>query len=454
VPRAPAAAALVVLAAVVLALTLPGKAAAAPLPWCGSGEPSADLPDAVSAFEWHAIYAIPADGADRFGYFAPRITSDIAAMSNWWLGQDSTRKPRFDLLQVAGCPSEYQSVDISVVHLAHANSGESYQQIVADLEAAGFNSPDKGYLIYYDGSLHVGQEYGVCGQGGTADVSWAYSIVYLQTCGMETDDGTRAAVATHELTHGLGAVPDEAPHACNDGHVCDSPNDLMKAELEDGDSLANLQLDVGRDDYYGHSGAWWDTRDSDLLYDLDVNLPAAPAIVATATSSGQNVEVDWNPSPANDGVDLRVYGDDGTFEQQIQHSSFADHGAIGETLTWVLRSVDNGGYLGPPTTLHFKVGYGIVDATGKVTKDTVPPGAVRNVRAGRSGKRVIVSWTKVPDLIGLRGYRVSVPGLAPAVVKTTAASIPLASARGKTVTVAAVDEAGNRGAAGTVHVAR
>jgi hypothetical protein len=39
-------------------------------------------------------------------------------------------------------------------------------------------------------------------------------------------------------------------------------------------------------------------------------------------------------------------------------------------------------------------------------------------------------------------------------VKTTAASIPLASARGKTVTVTAVDEAGNRGAAGTVHIAR
>jgi hypothetical protein len=252
----------------------------------------------------------------------------------------------------------------------------------------------------------------------------------------------------------LGAVPDEAPHACNSGHVCDSANDLMKAELQDGDSLANLQLDVGRDDYYGHSGAWWDTRNSDLLYALDRNLPAAPAIVATATSSGQNVEVDWASSPVNDAVDLRIYGADGSFLQQIQHSSFADQGAIGEMLTWVLRSVDVGGFLGPPTTLHFKVGYGIVDATGKVTKDTVPPGAVRNVRAGRSGTRVIVSWAKVPDLIGLRGYRVSVPGLAPAVVKTTAASIPLAYARGKTVTVAAVDEAGNRGAAGTVRIAR
>jgi hypothetical protein len=57
-------------------------AAAAPLPWCGSGEPAADLPDAVSAFEWHVVYAIPNDGADRFGYWAPRISGDIAAMSS------------------------------------------------------------------------------------------------------------------------------------------------------------------------------------------------------------------------------------------------------------------------------------------------------------------------------------------------------------------------------------
>jgi len=60
----------VLLALLSLALARPPAAAAAPEPWCGSGEPANDLPDAVSAFEWHVIYAIPADGVDRFGYFA------------------------------------------------------------------------------------------------------------------------------------------------------------------------------------------------------------------------------------------------------------------------------------------------------------------------------------------------------------------------------------------------
>ena len=450
--RLRAAAALVVLAAAVVALSLPGNAAAGPLPWCGAGEPATDQPDAVSAFEWHAIYAIPSGAPDRFGFFAPRIVGDVAAMSDWWVGQDSTRKPRFDLLQAPGCASDYERVDISVAHLAHANADESYNQIVADLEADGFDSPDKGYVVYYDGSLHVGEEFGVCGQGATADPEWAFSIVYLQTCGMETDDATRAVVATHEMTHGMGAVPDEAPHSCNGGHVCDSPDDLMKATLADGDSLGNLRLDVGRDDYYGHTGSWWDVRNSGLLYDLDVTLPPAPAVVATATSDGLDVTMSWDTKPENNNVDLRIYDEDGTFQQETQDPAVVTTGSIGQVLTWVLRTVDDGGFLGPATTLRFKVGYGIVDASGKLTKDTVPPAQVRALRARKVGQRVVVSWARVPDPIGLRGYRVSFAGAAPILVTTTSVSLPAARVRGKTVVVAAVDEAGNRGDGADVRV--
>ena len=169
-------------------------------------------------------------------------------MTDWWLVQDSTRRPRFDLLQTQSCPNESGRVDISVVHLPHANNDESYDQIVSDVEGLGFVNPDKAYLVYYDGSISVGEEYGVCGQSNTVDVAWAYSIVYLQTCGMESDDATRAAI--------------------------------------------------------------------------------------------------------------------------------------------------EGGFLGPATTLRFKVGYGIVDANGKLVRDTVPPGAVRNVRAAKAGKRVVISWPK------------------------------------------------------------
>ncbi len=179
----------------------------------------------------------------------------------------------------ADCGSEFGRLDISLVHVPAGVT--DFDGITAAVRNAGFENPDKGYLIYFDGSPHVGDEYGLCGEGAVDSVTFAYSIVFLPTCGQESSDGTREAVAMHEMTHGMGAVPTEAPHSCSSGHVCDSPADLMKATLDQGDSLANLQLDVGRDDYYGHTGNWWDVRNSGLLSTCDRSAPAIANLTAT-----------------------------------------------------------------------------------------------------------------------------------------------------------------------------
>ena len=115
---------LLVLVVLAGAFGVASPAQAGPIAWCGSGEPSTDVPDALSAIEWHVIYAIPADGQDRFGYFAPRLAGDAAAVSNWWVAQDPTRRPRYDLIDAPGCPSDFQRVDISVAHLPHVNADE------------------------------------------------------------------------------------------------------------------------------------------------------------------------------------------------------------------------------------------------------------------------------------------------------------------------------------------
>jgi hypothetical protein len=120
----------------------------------------------------------------------------------------------------------------------------------------------------------------------------------------------------------------------------------------------------------------------------------------------------------------------------------------------VFRSVDDGGFLGPPTTLRFKVGYGIVDENGTLLKDTVPPGAVRHLRAIRVGSNVLFRWDAVADPLGLRGYRISAAGVKPLLVKGTSAAASFAVVRGKKVTVVAVDKAGNTGVTGTVRVSR
>jgi hypothetical protein len=109
--------------------------------------------------------------------------------------------------------------------------------------------------------------------------------------------------------------------------------------------------------------------------------------------------------------------------------------------------------VGAPVTLRFEVGYGLVDASGVVTKDTVSPGAVGNLRQTRAGKSLVVRWAAVADPIGLRGYRVTAPGLTPLIVTSPTVTLPRAKVHGKKITVVAVDRAGNIGS-GAAIVAR
>jgi Divergent InlB B-repeat domain len=84
-----------------------------------------------------------------------------------------------------------------------------------------------------------------------------------------------AAVAVHELVHTLGAVSGRAPNECSgesSGHVCDAEDDLMFPRVG-ADPLAAKALDIGRDDYYGHSGGWFDLQDSTWLLNAAAQLP-------------------------------------------------------------------------------------------------------------------------------------------------------------------------------------
>jgi hypothetical protein len=445
------------LAVAAAALAFGAPARAASVPWCGTGEPTADLPDAVSAIEWHVVYAMPSDGTDRFASYAPRLAGDVAAISNWWLVQDPTRRPRFDLVDAPGCASEpYGRVDISFLRLPKVSNDYSFAAIVADVKAAGFTDPDKGYVVYYDGTLHAGDEYGLCGQGGTDDHSYAYAVVYLQSCEQSYSDDTRALVTAHEMEHGMGAVQPDAPHLCSSGHVCDSPADLMKPSIKAGDTLSSTALDVGRDDYYGHMGKWWDARNSGLLYDLDQSLDPAPEIVNfTATSVGSAVTVSWAPSIQQSLLVYHLYDAQGNLVRDDQTTpaitTTADPGTI---LVWTVRAENGGRFLSKPATLRFKVGYGIVDGSGTLLRDTVAPGGVSGLTVKRSGTQLVLRWRTVADALGLRGYRISAPGMRAAVVKATTTRLSLAAAKGKTLSVAAVDLAGNLGPAATVHVPR
>jgi hypothetical protein len=227
----------------------------------------------------------------------------------------------------------------------------------------------------------------------------------------------------------------------------------MKPVFAHEDSLASKTLDVGHDDYYGHSGTWTDTQDSRLLFHLDASQDPAPEVAdLTATSTTNFVRVGWGASTQQPGVTFRVYGDDGALVRDDATTTLTATGTVGQTLVWTVRAANQGGFLSAPATIRFKVGYGIVDDTGRLVRDTVPPARVQGLRAAKQGtKDVLLRWSAVSDPFRLKGYRITAPGARPVVVRAQSTHI---AGRGKTIAVAAVDEAGNVGPATKIHVPR
>lgn len=259
----------------------------------------------------HVVYAIPADGPDNSAAFAQKINDDVDQITAWWLGQDPTRAPRFDVTPFA-CGNQ---VDLTLVRLPQSGDQLAPQpgrarSLTIGVTAAGLGSIFGKYLVYYDGPA---DEPNLCGEGGGAeDAGPDYAFVYTSSC---TDVPT-AAIAAHELLHALSALPQGAPHPCSssdDGHPCDSEQDVLYP-FASGDPLSSLILDVGRDDYYGHSGNWFDIQDSIWLTHVGdqtalttsvrgggkvVSLEPSPDCTATCTvdwDRGANVQLEAIPA--------------------------------------------------------------------------------------------------------------------------------------------------------------
>jgi hypothetical protein len=252
--------------------------------WCGGGETTTDRPAVLTGQQIHAVYVIPADGADTFPAVAGQMADDMASMSAWWTGQDPTRAPRFDLATFAG----QTCADISFLRvpetgavLASGAANGAFSFLSQELETAGFQNPYEKYLVYYAGPVPQSD---VCGTGGLGDFTSGpdFAFVWLGACTDVPTDG----IAAHELLHALGALPSGAPNACtpaNDpvgatdlAHPCDSPTDILYP-YSSGLPLSQLVLDFNHDDYYGHSGPWNDIQDSFWLHHL--NTPEEPLAI-------------------------------------------------------------------------------------------------------------------------------------------------------------------------------
>lgn len=229
----------------------------------------------------HVTYAVPSDAPDRFPARANQIASDAATIDTWWQSQDPVRTPRFDLFPFPGCGSRFGLLDIGFARLAHDSSyyqgrggGPEDRGYRIAAELAGVAPPDVKNLVYYDGPMTDANRR-TCGEsdyraphhGG----EYGFAFVWLQACLGITNPAWTASVAAHELLHNFGGVPAGAPHECPEthAHACDSSRDVLYPYIGVGYVVLDQAiLDANRDDYYAHSGTWWDVQDSDWLTHL------------------------------------------------------------------------------------------------------------------------------------------------------------------------------------------
>ena len=447
-----------------LALAPAGGAADSPSRWCGPGEATADLAAASgNAYEVHVVYAYPADGTDRFATLSLGIARDIAALDTWWRAQDSSHAPRFDLAAFPGCDTAFGQLDVTVARLPrpagyYASLDAVLPRLAADLGQAptSLDDPDKKYLVLYDGVLQQpGGNAVICGlspavrsEGGGA----GYAAVFLTSgCG----DGLGAATNTagtmaHELIHNLGALDASGPpHACptSPSHPCDSTADVLSPTGEYGRVLTELQLDIGRDDYYGHSGTWWDIQDSVFLEHVGQTLgrPTAPTGLG-ARNEGGAVSLTWQPASSTNGsITYRLYRD-GELVGTTGLTSVRDDVTAASSHTWAIRAQDALGYYAPAAQLTYTLTTGAAAGSDGTKSDTAPydiaPKRVTGLRARTTRTGIVLSWSPAKGPRPIAIYRVARNGTFFARVKrSTSLAVPTAKAKGTWV-VNAIDEGG------------
>jgi hypothetical protein len=229
-----------------------------------------DRPDDISGPQIHVVYAIASDGTDRALDTDGTIVASTTNWQTWLRGQTGGRGIRLDTYQ--------GTVDVTFLRLIETGAQLSamgagiHDAIQDELEASGLPQPGKLYAMYYDGLSTT-----ACGSG-----SWPPAVpgilgaLYITSTFWNTVgdpcDVPAASLAglqlmdlamLHEVVHTLGIVPTCAPHSTGNGHVSDSPTDLMYAGTQDWHPSV---LDVGRDDYFdAHIPGCADLADSPYL---------------------------------------------------------------------------------------------------------------------------------------------------------------------------------------------
>jgi hypothetical protein len=371
--------------------------------------------DGTSGYRIQAIYARPADRADRSASVVPAIpgwAADAdAAFADSAATMGGTRHLRY--VMNPDC-----TLDVDVVTLSAA-AGGSFQIMIDELQDLGYTRSDRKYLVWMD---EVGSYCGIAQMypdDRSSQSNWNNGGIAMfarvdQACWGH--GGSSSSTEAHELVHTLGGVQSTAPHATGNGH-CTDEYDVMCYVDGQGVSMQYLcpssqagLLDCGHDDYFhlaptagSYLATHWNVANNRFLITTASNggggVPSAPPAAPTGvtatpdTASGGtwSVTVRWTASAGPGVTGYRVTSSSGAIASVGATATSATLAGIAPgaaTFSVVATSAagDSGAATSGPTTMPLiSAGYWLVGADGGVFSFGTAPflGSTGNITLNR-----------------------------------------------------------------------
>lgn len=286
--------ALVALALVGLLLAPPAPAASAP--WSHGPDPipllAPDLalpsPAAVACAQspahtaFRVVYAVPPATVDYEEIRVPTVRAGIALAQGLVL--ESSLPHGVDVRLKFFCNAE-GDVDIVKVRTPTRSQLASFDTVVRDLRALGFDKPNEKYWVIYEGFFSCGGCAGIAmgwiddrpGADNPSNSGNMFALTVIGNLGPQGHIAPLMHVMLHEASHTMGAVQMSAPHSsggfhCNDGgdvmcYVDQAPGSDYDAKVCPRFQVTRvgpeLPYDCGSDDYFHPrpaAGSYLDTH--------------------------------------------------------------------------------------------------------------------------------------------------------------------------------------------------
>ncbi|HEY3020275.1 MAG TPA: hypothetical protein VGJ32_08785 [Solirubrobacteraceae bacterium] len=270
--------------------------------WCGTARSADDTRHERDngAWRFHAVYALAADGIDRFAARASAIQTD-AFQASALLEKLYGRAIRFDM--GTGCGPQF--LDITVLRLAESTAAlrdlaqapaGALDAVARALDANGMPTAKtadtlealrqntRNYVVWLDAPAPKD----ACGQAtmepdtdrnpdtNRSNFGGNVAVVFRQRTGFCNSTAVR-----HEIGHTLGALRAGAPHAVDGAHCGDAYEDTMCVGAAPRIGLTPSEgfFDYGNDDYWSPPGrplGWWTVDQSRFLCaDVACNVPSS-----------------------------------------------------------------------------------------------------------------------------------------------------------------------------------